>query len=531
MQHPVKSKQGMTFPAAAAIFLTIAAWLIAGPSQFGGPTTYLTTSGTSMQPRFHTGDLAIVRRTSGYRVGDIVAYHLTSRSLVLHRIVGQDGDRFLMKGDNNAWIDSFEPSTNQIAGKLWIHLPDIGRVLVWLRSPAALVTSGAIVLMAAFAGDGKKKRGTPRKSGSRTMDDGLAFLRRIGIEIKKEDLLTVAAAVALGSLILALVAFAHPLSRMGAGQVQYDQGGTFHYSAAAPSAVYANNQVTSGDPVFLQIVRDLDVGFDYHFNSTAGHDLHGTYSLALQISQESGWQRTAVLVPETAFSGDRVSMDGNVSLLDVQAAMAAFQTETGISNSDFRLAVVPNIRVQGSLAGAALDESYAPVLPFQLDATRLTLDKDANQPDPLHPAEIGVAPFPRTETNSFGLLGGHVSILAVRFAALTALLLSSGAVLLVLQSAQSAVLQDEPARIEARFGALLLNMQGGFADLGDGKSVVDVLSIEDLVRVAEQQNRMILHSHGGGAHRYFVADGDIVYRYTTLVRIYSGRVFPLSKVG
>jgi len=265
MQQPVKSKQGTRFSAAAAIFLTIAAWLIAGPSQFGGPTTYLTTSGTSMQPRFHTGDLAIVRRTSGYEVGDIVAYHLTSRSLVLHRIVGLDGDRFLMKGDNNSWIDSFEPSRSQIAGRLWIHLPDIGRALVWLRSPAALVASSAIAVMVAFAGEGKKRRASSRKSGSRTMDDGLAFLRRIGIEVKKEDLLTVAAALALASLILAIVAFAHPLTRIGAGQAQYDQGGTFRYSAAVPGTVYANNQVTSGDPVFLQLVRDLDVGFDYHF--------------------------------------------------------------------------------------------------------------------------------------------------------------------------------------------------------------------------------------------------------------------------
>ena len=57
----------------------------------GGGTTYLATHGTSMEPRFPTGDLAILRPADSYAVGDVVAYWSESLdTIVMHRIVGGD---------------------------------------------------------------------------------------------------------------------------------------------------------------------------------------------------------------------------------------------------------------------------------------------------------------------------------------------------------------------------------------------------------------------------------------------------------
>ena len=59
---------------AALVVLAVAAWLLLAPTQIGGETSYVTTSGISMEPRFHTGDLALVRPAASYKVGDIVAH-------------------------------------------------------------------------------------------------------------------------------------------------------------------------------------------------------------------------------------------------------------------------------------------------------------------------------------------------------------------------------------------------------------------------------------------------------------------------
>ena len=114
-----------------------AVWFFLAPPALGGGTTYVITDGVSMQPRFHTGDLALVRPASDYRVGDIVAYR--SRQLhvtVLHRIVAVTADgRYIFRGDNNSWRDPERVTRAQLIGALWFAVPGMGGRLQQLRSP------------------------------------------------------------------------------------------------------------------------------------------------------------------------------------------------------------------------------------------------------------------------------------------------------------------------------------------------------------------------------------------------------------
>ena len=99
--------------AAAAVFtLTVAAcFVLFLPADLGGAATYLTTHGTSMQPRFHTGDLAIAKPVQQYRVGDIAVYRShTLHTLVMHRIIRREGSHYVFKGDNNTWTDKDRPT-------------------------------------------------------------------------------------------------------------------------------------------------------------------------------------------------------------------------------------------------------------------------------------------------------------------------------------------------------------------------------------------------------------------------------------
>ena len=111
-------------------------WFYFAPVQLGGSTTYVVTHGISMEPRFHTGDLAIVRSQSNYHVGEVVAYHNHQlHTIVLHRIIGREGDRYLFKGDNNNFVDPEHPVASQLIGALWIHIPGVGLRLQSIRSP------------------------------------------------------------------------------------------------------------------------------------------------------------------------------------------------------------------------------------------------------------------------------------------------------------------------------------------------------------------------------------------------------------
>ncbi len=136
-------------------FMTLA------PQQIGGPVDYVVTHGISMQPRFHAGDLAIVREADQYQVGDIVAYNsATLHTVVMHRIVAQEGDRFVFKGDNNSWLDPDKPTQSELIGALWIQVPQGAKLLDFLHAPT---TIGVAVLVLLLAGTRLRRRRRRRR--------------------------------------------------------------------------------------------------------------------------------------------------------------------------------------------------------------------------------------------------------------------------------------------------------------------------------------------------------------------------------
>ena len=109
---------------ATLVVLAVAAWLLVAPTQIGGETSYVTTSGISMAPRFHSGDLGVVRPAADYRVGDVIAYRSDKlHVVVLHRIIAIKGGRFVTKGDNNDFVDPDHPTRADVVGKLAFRVP------------------------------------------------------------------------------------------------------------------------------------------------------------------------------------------------------------------------------------------------------------------------------------------------------------------------------------------------------------------------------------------------------------------------
>src|SRR5215216_99036 len=114
----------------------IAIWIAFAPTLIGGRASYVVVNGNSMEPGFHRGDLVIVQTASTYNVGDIVTYRNGElKAFVIHRIIAIEQDHYVFKGDNNSWIDTYRPTYDELVGKLWIHLPKLGKVIEWLRLP------------------------------------------------------------------------------------------------------------------------------------------------------------------------------------------------------------------------------------------------------------------------------------------------------------------------------------------------------------------------------------------------------------
>ena len=127
----------LTWKVIVAVALIAVAWWAFAPTAIGGWDNYFILSGTSMLPRFTSGDLVVVRRSSSYPVGSVAAYQTPQlRSPIMHQIIAARDGRFTFKGENNDFVDPSRPTGSEIVGKLWLDLGRTGGILKSLREPA-----------------------------------------------------------------------------------------------------------------------------------------------------------------------------------------------------------------------------------------------------------------------------------------------------------------------------------------------------------------------------------------------------------
>ena len=101
----------------------------------------------SMEPTIMADDLIIVAERDGYEVDDIVVYQSGS-ILVVHRIIGIDGDTVVTQGDANRAAD--EPiEVSMIKGKVIAIVPLLGSLARVLKTPTATIVLliGAVLLL------------------------------------------------------------------------------------------------------------------------------------------------------------------------------------------------------------------------------------------------------------------------------------------------------------------------------------------------------------------------------------------------
>ena len=135
--------------------LLINLWQAAARAVFHQETPYLfgyaalTVLSGSMEPAFSAGDLLVIHKESEYAEEDIVAYR-DDEGLTTHRIIEKGPRGFTTKGDYNNAPDLGPVLPEQIAGRVVLVIPALGRVLLFLRTPAgllALLAAGLLLLL------------------------------------------------------------------------------------------------------------------------------------------------------------------------------------------------------------------------------------------------------------------------------------------------------------------------------------------------------------------------------------------------
>lgn len=499
--------------ALAGIVVLALAWFLLAPPAIGGKTSFVITSGNSMEPKIHQGDLVLARQRPSYVVGDVVLFHSSVLGRhVLHRIVAVDGDRFVTKGDNNDYRDPERVLRSRVQGEAALLFPGLGKPITWLRSPlnAAVVLFLLVFVSLAGGREVARRRGRPYvRPLQPSIVDAPRRVLADGVAAGAQSVL-VAAAVALGLFsLLAVLAWRSPETRAHPVGKAYTHTGSFSYAATVPpSAVYPDGHLETGDPAFTRLVRRLQVAFDYRFESARRHDVRGGIALDAVISDGAGWARTLEIDSAVPFEDGTARTEGALDLRRLDRLGARLRSLTGSSTSTFTVALRPRVEVAGYAGDAVIDETFAPELKLVFDPVSLRLDTAADPQTALTPREqgsaveqrearVGLGPLslPVTDARVFSALGVGIAFLALLGA-------------FVLLSRRLAGTEAE--RIEARHGSRIVPAA---TVIPEGRWVTDVPDIDSLVRLADHYDRVVLRTADGVRHTYLVDDGVAVYRY------------------
>ncbi len=495
-------RQSSTIFGILSLALLAGIWVTFAPIQLGGQTAYVIVSGNSMEPNFHFGDLAIVRQAETYQIGDIVTYHNQELGEpVIHRIIEMNQDRFVLKGDNNSWIDSYQPTQAEIIGKLWIFVPSMGKAIEWMRIPINMALITAIlggVLMSSMLTN--QPQGAKNKKPA-SMHLGWA-----------ETLLVVLAAALLVFIFLAILAFTRPTSRT-AGDITYQQVGMFYYSAAGTTGVYDSDTVHSGEPIFPKLTCQLNLGFGYTLTDDLLQNIAGTQQLSAKITDDqSGWQRTIPLKADAPFSGSSFSNTATLDLCQIEALVASVEQETGFHPNTYTLSVIPYVAVTWKIGEQDFHDMFEPHLVFKFDKLHFYLARDDNeQTDPLYFSKKSVVNGVTEEDNTFSLLGTEFRVIDVRTVSVFGIFLIILTALLIGLYIYGALQHNQAAFINLRYSSLLIDIYD--SGLETFSPVIETKTIDNLAKIAERQNAMILHLVRDSFHFYFVQSGGTTYRY------------------
>jgi signal peptidase I len=510
--------------AAAAAITILGAWLLLAPPKLGGQFSYAVVSGTSMEPSLRHGDLVLLRAHPTYRVGEVVAYRNAQLGrIVLHRIIGRSGPYYIFKGDNNGFVDPDRPTGSDLIGRRWLTVPMAGNVVVWLRTPAiaALTTCALLLLFLGWGAVARRRRRTSTRSLSRpparvrpaSSGDGATTARHLA---------AVGVALTVVSLLAAVVAYSHATTTSRSAVGAYTQQGAYSATAdVAPSTLYTNGRVDTGQTMFVRAVRHATLGFRYRLVTSLPHDVRGRGRLHLSLASALGWSTDLPTPPARAFKGDTVDLTTPIDLNALERRIQSYLRLSGEPNDTFTVSVAPQINVRGTISGTSLVDSFSPApISFVVDDRSFRLQTQTlGSTEPGQPAASALTPSSpgvvgRREPATMRLLVFSQSVATLRRISIVGLL---AGILLTLAAAAALIARrpaweptDELAEIRRRYKNRLIPITT--APLEPSGGYTDVAEMDGLARLAHGLDRPILEHEEDGQHTFYVEDRS-TYRH------------------
>ncbi|NLG73388.1 MAG: signal peptidase I [Chloroflexi bacterium] len=525
-----------------AVMLSLVWFIYFRPAFLGGPASYIIVSGVSMEPTLYTGDLAVMQRQAAYAPGDIVAFRVPGGH-VIHRIVGGSAEEgFITRGDNKTSTDPWRPRPEDIAGRMWFHIPGGGRPLQVLRQPKYILALGGLAAFLFLDDTQKVQTGRKRKGKRMNGKHGTQQSHKGGLRAPSWGNSLLGALALVTFLAAALAVYAHLLPAERPETVErlrYEHQGAFEYtlhsepsllnpqpvigpigpdSASGLTVRDADNPLLAGDsegepvqagpPVFTRLARSLDLAFTYRLVSDLPADVHGQARVDMQIQAGEGWTKVETLTPAAGFSGTEVRTQASIDFQQIMHYLETVEEQTGFEPGTYEISLIPHVQISGEVDGVPVNETYAPAFRLQLGSATIDLDGE------LARSEVRTVEQQVLRPNTLRVLNYELPVDLLRRAGLYTTI--AGVLLCALLAAvfYLGIGMSEAARVQARYGSQIVHVTN--TSLSSCSQKIEVAGMQDLARLAQRDGGVIFHQNlRSGADVFFVPDGQVVYLYRT----------------
>jgi signal peptidase len=102
----------------------------------------------SMEPSYNVGGVVFIDtkvKPEDIELGDVITFTLGEDTMVTHRVIAEEADAFITKGDANDTADLAPVPKDKLIGRAWLHIPFLGYALMNLGTRKGFA-AGAILI-------------------------------------------------------------------------------------------------------------------------------------------------------------------------------------------------------------------------------------------------------------------------------------------------------------------------------------------------------------------------------------------------
>jgi hypothetical protein len=313
-------------------------------------------------------------------------------------------------------------------------------------------------------------------------------------------------------------------SQDGSGEgIKYQGKGRFDYEInLEPNDLYETDVLKSEAPpatespaspyalgpgllYFPRLISSIQASFSYRL--LCNRPITGQsqkVEVTITIENPGQWSKSLVVVPETSKAGS-FTVSFPIDVAYFASVIDAIGQETGARGSSHNIIIQADVDTVASTDLGTISEAYTQTLSGKLEANALTFAQE------LSGSKSGYIGVPAAEASTgsrapwiFGLV---IALLALAYFAWCQMRLAAAPI---------SAGQAEIARAGKKYRQVMVDVE----DLPETKAtetVIPLNSLDDLVRIADDLVKPVLHVAGIGRHTYCVIDSGV--RYLHVIQI------------